>query len=114
MLTPGFYSNGTEVYTELGICDRNKTHVPLYVGRAPTHVLIGHPVVAVGPGADDLFVQVTRLRVTATQRAIWHIEINNPMDEPVIVKLHSSFPSVVLSDGNRVHTVEGGGRLVVQ
>jgi hypothetical protein len=52
-------ASGNGRYTELGVDDLNCTHVPMYVGRAPrTELLVGHPVVALGAGASELFIQV--------------------------------------------------------
>ena len=67
------YYNRTEPgrrrYTALGLDFDGVAHVPLYVGRAPvTHVIVGHPVVARGEGADELRVQVT---LALNVKVIW-------------------------------------------
>ena len=65
-------------YTELGVDELNCSHVPLYTGRAPrTHVVLGHPVVARGAGSEDIFVQVTRLRLINGSMT-FSVAANNP------------------------------------
>ena len=101
------YGNGTGRYSELGLDDYNATHVPLYTGRAPhgrTHVRVGHPVVATGLGADQLFIQVTHLLIpgpsgggTAT---VFHVAVNNPTDNFVTATLASSFAEAKLPTQN--------------
>ena len=60
----GHYGSGKNRWTELGLDADNNTHVPLYTGRANrTHVRIGHPVIGVGAGAEQCFIQCTRVRV---------------------------------------------------
>lgn len=86
-------------YTELGLDAHNYTHVPLYTGRAQlTRVRVGHPVVAVGSGADQLFVQATRLLTppdaVGVRRYQFHVAVNNPTFATVSVTLKSSFSEV--------------------
>ena len=112
-------TSGNGRYTELGIDDLNCTHVPIYVGRSPhTQMLIGHPVVAVGVGASNLFIQVTRL-LLLNGSLIFHVAVNNPTNEAVAVTLTSAGFSgghavTVLSQPTRTVTVQAGEHIVIQ
>jgi len=87
------YIGGCDMrYRALGVEDSNSSLVPLYAARAPmTHVIIGHPVVAVAAAQDqavstrpeDLFIQVTAIgsggkNVTVGPQSTWSVSVNNP------------------------------------
>lgn len=97
----GHYSNGSDVYTGLGLDDFNSSFVPLYVGRAPRHnITIGHPVIAVGQDAEELVIQVTRINASVAHSQSpwpgWHVSVNNPLeDREITVQLRSSMPDLV-------------------
>jgi hypothetical protein len=62
-----------------------------------THVAVGCPVIAKGPGAEDLFIQVTHVD---EDPQVWHVEVNNPTDTAITVTFHSGmelpgFPAIV-------------------
>ena len=46
-------------------------------------------------------------------RALWHVELNNPTDEPITVELQPGLPGVPNAI-QRSYTVEPGGRLLEQ
>ena len=95
----GHYSNGSDVYTGLGLDDFNSSFVPLYVGRAPRHhVTIGHPVIAIGQDAEELVIQVTRINASVAKAPWpgWHVSVNNPLeDREINVQLRSSMPDLI-------------------
>ena len=90
----GHYSNGSEVYTGLGLDDFNSSYIPLYVGKAPRHhVTIGHPIIAIGKDAVDLAIQVTRVNQSVP---IWHVSVNNLCkDREISVQLRVSMPELI-------------------
>ena len=96
----------------LGVDNANTTAAPLYVGLAPkTHVRIGHPVIATGKGAEEIFIQVTHLRVT-NGTALYHVAVNNPTATTLTVQLSASFPEVKLAP--QAVTLRPGEHLNVQ
>ena len=52
--TAGFYSNGTDQYSALGLDDDGRAYVPLYVGRGAADVVVGHPVIATAHTGTDV------------------------------------------------------------
>ena len=103
----GHYTDGSDVYTGLGLDDFRLAHVPLYTGRAQrTHVQIGHPVIARGLEAEKLFLQVTQVNHTT-----WHCSLNNPTDHAISVKLDTNLRSIGLQ--NRSVSVPPGAYVVV-
>ena len=103
---------GCNKFTVLGVDSENATAVPLYVGLAKkTHVRIGHPVVATGEGAAEMFIQVTRLRVT-NGSTLFHVAVNNPTQKAATVHLSASFPEVGLQP--KSVTLQPGEHRVVQ
>jgi hypothetical protein len=103
---------GCNKYTVLGLDKFNTTYAPLYVGLAQkTHVRIGHPVIATGQGAEDVFIQVTHIRVT-NGTALYHVAMNNPTTATLTVQLSASFPEVGLQPQGV--TLQPGEHLVVQ
>jgi len=99
-------SGESVLYSELGIDAQNYSAVPVYVGRAPrTHLRIGHPVVAAGRDAEQIFVQVTKLHLAAG-KFMFHVALNNPLERSVDVDVWPSFPDVRLV---RQHVTLGPG-----
>lgn len=92
----GHYGSGKNRYSELGLDAHNFTHVPLYTGLADsTHVLVGHPVTAVGDGADQVVIQVTNVRLE-NGTSLFHVSVNNPTDVPITMVVSSQFEAVRL------------------
>lgn len=113
--TIGYYGNGTQRYTSLGLDGDGFAYVPLYAARVPlTHVVVGCPVIAKGAGAGELFIQVTHVD---EDPQLWHVEINNPATVPVTVTVSRSMdlPGLrnLLDDQPVVVTVAAGGILVL-
>ena len=103
---------GCNKYTVLGLDKFNTTYAPLYVGLAlKTHVRIGHPVIATGKGAEEVFIQVTHIRVT-NGTALYHVAVNNPTTATLTVQLSASFPEVGMQPQGV--TLRSGEHLVVQ
>ena len=103
---------GCNLYTVLGFDKFNVTAAPLYVGLAlKTHVRIGHPVIATGRGAEEIFIQVTHIRIK-NGTTLYHVAVNNPTTTTLMVHLSASFSEVNLAP----HTVmlQPGEHLNVQ
>jgi hypothetical protein len=103
---------GCNKYTVLGLDKFNATAAPLYVGLAlKTHARIGHPVIATGTGAEDVFIQVTHIRIK-TGATVYHVAVNNPTLVTLTVQLSASFPEVKLAP--QAVTLQPGEHLNVQ
>ena len=91
----GFYSNGSDVYSALGVDATSNAHVPLFTGRGAAHVIAGHPVAALhaqeGTPACEVFVQLTHVDSVPGVRDTWHVSVNNPTESEVTIRLASSF-----------------------
>eukprot|EP01048_Picozoa_sp_COSAG05_P009114 COSAG05_NODE_728_length_7700_cov_14.555979_3_plen_649_part_00 len=109
--TQGHYTNGTG-YSALGVDASGHAHVPLYTGRGAAHIIAGHPVIAVdesGKPLYSIFVQVTHVDVdNATLTNTWHLSVNNPTEQDVVVRLHSSFGLPDLQLSKQKFTVRAG------
>ena len=115
----GCYSNGSGVYSALGLDDHQHAHVPLYVGKGPANVVVGHPVIAaprVGlvPGlVEQMFIQVTLINSSAR---IWHVDVNNPTNCTIEAELVVSMPEaaglVVAGDVATVSVSVGPGQML--
>lgn len=104
---------GCNKFTVLGLDKFNATAAPLYVGLAlKTHVRIGHPVIATGKGAEDIFIQVTHLRIKSGS-TLYHVALNNPTTKTLTVQLSASFPEVKLTASAAV-TLKPGEHVNVQ
>ena len=66
---------------------------------------VGHPVVAAGRDAEQIFVQVTKLHLAAG-KFMFHVALNNPLERSVDVDVWPSFPDVRLV---RQHVTLGPG-----
>ena len=104
---------GCNRYTVLGLDATNTTNVPLFVGLAPqTHVRIGHPVVARGAGAEQVFIQATHVRA-ANGSTLWHVAVNNPTERHLAgLQLSASFPEVAMA--SRAVSLAPGEHRVLQ
>ena len=103
---------GCQKYTVLGLDMLNATAAPLYTGLAQkTHVRIGHPVIAEGKGAEDVFVQVTHLRVL-NGTALFSVAVNNPTGVELTLDFSSSFAEVGMP--NQTATLQPGQHLVLK
>jgi len=87
-----YYSDGKLGYRALGVDERGRVYTPLHVSQSPqTHVRLGHPIVADGMQASDLFIQTTALREKRGDKPpLWHISVNNPTDKPLNVTLRQA------------------------
>ena len=107
----GHYGNGSGRYTELGVDANNSSHFPLYVGLAHrTHVRVGHPVVAVGDDAEQVFISVTHLRL-GSGSTHFHVALNNPLDRALSVKV-LAFEALQMPEQNV--TLRAGEHRVLQ
>ena len=79
------YGNGTDRYTALGVDEAGWAYIPLYVGEAATRVVVGHPVVADGDDAEQLFIQTTHV-----DSRTWHVHVNNPTNATIRAVVRSS------------------------
>jgi len=83
--SPGFYSDGQNVYRNLGLDDRDMAHLAVYTKGVPlSHSSVGHPVQC---DATDLIIQVTHLSKNPPG---WHVAVNNPTDRPIKTVLRRS------------------------
>jgi hypothetical protein len=94
--TAGLYSDGKHQYSALGLDDYDHAYVPMYVGKGPTHVVVGHPVIAIAAETvvdlGELFVQATYVnRSTHT----WHVDVNNPTKKTVKFQLVVAMPEAL-------------------
>jgi hypothetical protein len=96
------YGNGTDRYTALGVHDAGWAYVPLYVGESSTRVVVGHPVIATGVGAEHLFIQTTHVNARR-----WHVHVSNPTNSSIRATVHTTMSPC----GFALHstTVELGG-----
>lgn len=87
-----YYSDGREGYRGLGVDESGRIYTPLHVSQAPeTQVRLGHPIIAEGPQAANLFIQTTALREKRGDKPpLWHISVNNPTDRPIKAKIRQA------------------------
>lgn len=107
--TQGYYTNGKNVYRQLGMDDRDLIHLTLYPDYAPlTHNLVGHPVQCDNP---DLIIEVTQLTAAPHQ---YHVAVNNPTDAPITTTLRRTMalPDFQFPD-TRVTVPPGGYQVVL-
>jgi len=106
--SPGFYSNGRNVYRNLATDDRDLVHLAVYTtGVAKTHCVVGHPVQC---DAKDLIIELTRLQDAPPQ---YHVAVNNPTDQPIstVLKKTMDLPGFDFPD-TPVQVPAGGYRVV--
>jgi hypothetical protein len=106
------YGNGTDRYTALGVEEGGgRAFVPLYVGEAATRVVVGHPVIADGDRADELFIQVTH--VDASPSSVWHVSLNNPTNATIRAMVHVAMTPARFALRSQVVELEGGQDVVL-
>jgi hypothetical protein len=105
-----YHRDGVDRWTALGISLDGHSHAPLYTGMAagPTDVSVGHPVIAAGTGAEQLFIQVTNVG-----NQTWHVALNNPTDAPISAVLSSGMGISQLRVPTGAVVVPAGGWVVL-
>lgn len=104
-----FYTNGKNVYRQLGMDDRDLIHLTLYPDFAPrTHNVVGHPVQC---DNRDLIIEVTQLSVKPHQ---YRVAVNNPTNQTITATLRQSMALPEFKFADTQVTVPAGGYLVVR
>lgn len=105
--SPGYYTDGSNVYRNLGPDDKGIVYLSIYPDLAPkTHCIIGHPVQCDNP---DLIIEFTQLN-----RGKYHIAVNNPTDKPIETALKKSMDLPGFEFANTNITVAAGGYIIVK
>ncbi|MBU4401074.1 MAG: hypothetical protein KKE86_17310, partial [Planctomycetes bacterium] len=102
--SPGFYTNGRNVYRNLGLDDRHMAFVAVFPDAAKnTHNIVGHPVQCANP---DLVIELTQL---GTRPFEYRVAVNNPTDQPIttVLKKSMDLPGFEFAD-TRVEAPAGG------
>ncbi len=104
----GYYTNGQNVYRNLGIDDRAMVHLGVYTWGVPMHhSIVGHPVQCDAP---QLNIQVTALKHNPF---LWHVAVNNPTDAPIRTTLRKAMDLPGLELPEAPVDVAPGGYLVL-
>jgi len=107
----GYYTNGENVYSALGFDLDGRVHAALYPDYGEfTHIVVGHPVVCDQP---ELFIEAMP-RTGPDGEYVWHVAVNNPMDEEITAKFRQSAQLPGLEFVEQEHAVPAGGHLVLQ
>jgi len=107
--SPGFYTNGQNVYRNLGLDDRDMAFLAVYPDHARnTHNIVGHPVQCDNP---DLIIQVSELNIKPFQ---YHVAVNNPTDEAIRTTLTKCINLPGFEFPDRPVEVPPGGYLIVK
>ena len=85
--------------------------MPLYVGRAETHVLAGHPVIATGVNANNLFIQVTHVNQMGSDQ--WHVSVHNAGFGSIRATITQTMKLPGLDLQTQAVTVRGGSTVVL-
>lgn len=104
----GFYSDGRNVYRQLGLDDRGLAHLSVYPDHATqTHNLVGHPVQCDEP---ELIIEFTVLQDKPFE---CQVAVNNPTDKPLRATLRKgmALPDFIFPD--TPVEVPAGGYLVL-
>jgi hypothetical protein len=106
--TPGFYTNGRNVYRNLALDDRGVAHLAVYPDYAnPTRSIVGHPVQCGNPA---LIIEVVQLSSKPTS---YRVAVNNPTDAPITTVLTKTMNLPGFTFPDTPVTVPAGGYLVV-
>jgi hypothetical protein len=107
--SPGFYTQGKNIYRNLALDDRSFAHLAVYPsGVKNTHLIVGHPVVCDNPA---LLIEVSKL---SDQPASWHVAVNNPTDASIKTVLKAGFVLPGLDWKDTPVEVPAGGYVVVR
>ncbi|HEY3416661.1 MAG TPA: hypothetical protein VGM23_07235, partial [Armatimonadota bacterium] len=83
--SPGFYTDGSNVYRNLGPDDQGKVHLAVYPDKADTtHIQVGHPITC---GNADLIIEVTMLNDNPYS---YRVAVNNPTSATITTTLHKN------------------------
>ncbi len=107
--SPGFYSNGNNVYRNLATDDRDMVHLAVYTKGVPkSHSVVGHPVQC---DAKDMIIEVTQLNDKPER---WHVAVNNPTDKPIKTTLRKcmDLPGFDFPD-KEIEVAPGGYQVVL-
>lgn len=105
----GFYTDGRNVYRQVGLDDRDLAHLSVYPdAAAATHCRIGHPVQCDRP---DLILEFTVLR---DQPFECRVAVNNPTDEPIRATLRQGMDVPSFSFADTTIEAPAGGYVVVR
>ncbi len=107
--SPGFYTDGRNVYRQIALDDRNQGFLSVYPDHAPRTVnLVGHPVQCDNP---DLIIEVTQMSVKPLS---YHVAVNNPTDAPIKATLKKTMDLPGFEFPDTPVEVAAGGYLVVK
>ncbi|HEY3417746.1 MAG TPA: hypothetical protein VGM23_12755 [Armatimonadota bacterium] len=107
--SPGFYTNGTNVYRSLGMDDQGLVHLAVYPDFVPnTHIVVGHPVQCDTP---DLIIELALLNDKPYQ---YHVAVNNPTDKPIKTTLKKSMNLPAFDFPDTPVEVPAGGYMVIR
>ncbi len=106
-----YYGPGREVFRPLGLDPEGRAYFPLFASRYDmTHVVAGHPIVASGTNADQLFIQVIALKGPQEgQPGLWNVTVNNPTDQPITAEIRRNWEMPGLTFQEAKVTLPPGG-----
>jgi hypothetical protein len=74
----GYYTNGANVYRNLGIDDRKMAYLAVYPDNVPlSHSIVGHPIQCDNP---QLVIEFAQLNAKPME---YRLAVNNPTDAPI-------------------------------
>jgi hypothetical protein len=74
----GYYTNGANVYRNLGIDDRKMAYLAVYPDNVPvSHSIVGHPIQCDAP---QLVIEFAQLNAKPAE---YHVAVNNLTDTPI-------------------------------
>jgi hypothetical protein len=101
----GNYGSGENRYRALGLDLEGNAYVPLYPELVErTHIVAGHPVIAV-PEGSELFIQVTKVGRNPDR---WHVSVNNPTDRVITTTLRAEMNLPGLQFPSQSITLQSG------
>jgi hypothetical protein len=107
--SPGFYTDGRNVYRNLGLDDRDIAYLAVYPDAAPkAHSIVGHPVQCDQP---SLVIEVTQLSVKPFE---YRVAVNNPTDSPIRTTLRKAMDLPGFDFPDAPVEVPPGGYVVVK
>jgi hypothetical protein len=104
----GYYTNGANVYRNLGIDDRKMAYLAVYPDNVPlSHSIVGHPVQCDNP---QLVIEFAQLNAKPTE---YHVAVNNPTDAPIktVLKKCMDLPGFEFAD-TAVDVPPGGYQVI--
>ncbi|MHB9023038.1 MAG: hypothetical protein ACYC7E_02530 [Armatimonadota bacterium] len=107
--SPGFYTDGKNVYRNLATDDRDMVHLAVYPDRVPTtHMVVGHPVQCDAP---QLIIEVTMLNDAPHA---YRVAVNNPTDKPITTVLKKAMDLPGFDFPDSPVSIPAGGYLVIR